>query len=735
MSREYVLQTPPSTEVQLRIDYAGELNEQQLAAVSARPGPALVLAGAGAGKTRTLIYRVAWLLEHGVRPQRILLLTFTNKAAREMMDRVGNLLSGAQPELWGGTFHSIGLRLLRLHADRLGHRPDFTIADREDVKDLLGACIADSGIDVKETRFPKPEVLAEIFSMQLNTGRSLATVIAEEHPSFEPILEEITAIRKRFSDRKRRSGLMDFDDLLVLWKELMQQNEDLRVHYQQRFQWILVDEYQDTNHLQSAIINLMAGTHGNVMVVGDDSQSIYSWRGADFTNILDFPKRHPNAQVFRIETNYRSTPEILALANASIRNNTRQFDKTLQAVRPTGPRPALVAALSSTEQAAFVAQRTLELRDEGVSLERICILYRSHFHALELQMEFTRRNIPFLITSGIRFFEQAHIKDIAAHLKLVANPGDELAFKRLVRMLPGIGGKGADKLWALFNAHMEPRMADLPAVASSPPPSDNDGGDTPPAPDLHGPRASDFLPAVLGALTKAVPAKTTAHWAAFAATVAQLCKPEFRDLPGRCIRHIVDSGYKDYLESNYENPRNRLDELAQLAAYAEQFTSTAEFLSQLALQSNLEAEASAATNEDERVRFSSVHQAKGLEFHAVFVIMLCDGLFPTHRSLDHPDAMEEERRLFYVAVTRAEQELYLCYPLLRAVQGTEGLQQASRFIGELPSTLLEEWNLRSAWNTPPPSRRGASPAAPRQKRPTSTDSDHPDYESGDPDPF
>jgi len=733
MAREYVLKTPPPAEVNLRIDYAGELNEQQLAAVSASKGPALVLAGAGAGKTRTLIYRVAWLLEHGVRPQRILLLTFTNKAAREMMDRVAGLLSGDQPDLWGGTFHSIGLRLLRLHAARLGHRPDFTIADREDVKDLLGACIADSGIDVKETRFPKPEVLAEIFSMQLNTGRTLAQVITEEHPSFEPILEDIRRIRSRFMDRKRRAGLMDFDDLLVLWKELMEKHEDLRTHYQGRFEWVLVDEYQDTNHLQAALIDLMSGVHGNVMVVGDDSQSIYSWRGADFTNILDFPKRHANAQVFRIETNYRSTPEILAVANASIRQNTRQFEKTLRAVRPAGSKPAIVAALSSTEQAIFVAQRALELRDEGVSLDRVCVLYRSHFHALELQMELTRRNIPFLITSGIRFFEQAHIKDIAAHLKLVANPGDELAFKRLARMLPGIGGKGADKLWAIFNAHIEPRMADLPAVASTPP-SDNDGAGGP-APDLHGPRASDFLPPVLGALTKAVPAKTAPHWAAMAATLSQLCKPEWRDLPGRCIRHIVESGYDDYLESNYENPRNRVDELGQLAAYADQFQSTAEFLTQLALQTNLEAEAAPANDvpDDERIRLSSVHQAKGLEFHTVFVIMLCDGLFPTHRSLDHPDAMEEERRLFYVAVTRAEQELYLCYPLLRAVQGTEGLQQASRFIGELPSNLVEEWNLRSAWNSPPPSRKSAP--APPTPRSSSPDSDHPNYESGEPDPF
>ena len=723
MAREYDLQMNRSTS-DLRIDYAGELNEQQFAAVTAPPGRSLVLAGAGSGKTRTLVYRVAWLLEQGVFPQRIMLLTFTNKAAREMMDRVATLLQGDTPQIWGGTFHSIGLRLLRLHADRIGYRPDFTVADREDVKDLLASCIAESGVDVKATRFPKPEVLGEIYSMALNTGQSVRELIAREHPNFEPLAEDILRIRGLFADRKRRSGLMDFDDLLVLWRELLEKNEDLRTTWQRRFEWVLVDEYQDTNHLQASLIDLMSAHHGNVTVVGDDSQSIYSWRGADFANILDFPRRHTGAQVFRIETNYRSSPEILAVANAAIASNRRQFQKTLHAVRPSGPRPIVVPALSATEQSLFIAQRILELRDEGIPLDRMAVLYRSHFHALELQMELTRRNIPFLITSGIRFFEQAHIKDVAAHLKLVTNPLDELAFKRLIRMLPGVGAKGADKIWNLFCLQLEPRLADLPAFASSPP-SDNDGGQPP---SLHGPRAADFLKPVLGAITRALPAKATEDWISLAATLARIAEPEWRDNPGKCIRHIIKSGYERYLESSYENPQNRLDELGQLAGYADQFTSTAEFLNQLALQTNIEAEAAASTEnaETEKIRLSSVHQAKGLEFQVVFVIMLCDGLFPTHRSLDRPEALEEERRLFYVAVTRAEQELYLTYPLLRVVQGGDGLQQVSRFIGEIPRELVEEIQLRPVWGRPDPRR---------SQRPTPSDQEHPDYESGEPDPF
>ncbi|MFO1458308.1 MAG: ATP-dependent helicase [Verrucomicrobiota bacterium] len=705
MSREYELRTFEAP-ANLRIDYARELNEQQLAAVSARPGPCLVLAGAGAGKTRTLTYRVAWLLEHGVAPERILLLTFTNKSAREMMQRVHDLIGGDLSRLWGGTFHSVGLRILRRHADRLGYRPDFTVADREDTKDLLAACITEAGVDVKARRFPKPEVLGELFSLAVNTARPLADLVAGEYPDFAELTATFDDIARRYAERKRVAGLMDFDDLLTLWLRLLREHEEIRDVYGRRFQFVLVDEYQDTNRLQAELLDLLSARHGNLMAVGDDAQSIYSWRGANFANILGFPERRANTQVFRIETNYRSTPEILALANAALAANTRQFPKHLQAVRDPGTRPALVVCNDAGEQAAFIAQRVLELRDEGRRLDQICVLYRSHFHAMELQMELTRRNIPFFITSGIRFFEQAHVKDVAAYLKLITNPRDELAFKRLVRMLPGIGGKGADKLWMRFHEALGP-IPDAPPPPAPVPVSDNDGGDgsdltDAPVPD---PPPIPVAPA-LSAIAAAVPKKTATAWAQFTATISQGEAEAVRHSPSALIRLVVEADYADYLKATYENARNRLEDLEQLANYAAQFRGCADFLSQLALQTNLEAEEGAGRSrrdDEERLRLSTVHQAKGLEFEAVFVIMLCDGLFPGSRSLDSLDALEEERRLFYVATTRARDELYLTYPLVRTMQGGTTIQQRSRFLGEIPKDLVDEWNLRPtpAWHSTP----------------------------------
>src|SRR5471032_3538627 len=454
MSHEYVLK-PFTSEIRLNIDYARELNEQQLAAVTAPPGPALVIAGAGSGKTRTLTYRVAYLLEQGIPAERILLLTFTNKAAGEMMRRVSDLLGHELRALWGGTFHSIGARILRLHAETLGYQRDFTILDRDDAKDLIKACMADAQIDKKDKHFPKPDVLNEIFSLAANTHKTIQELVDGQFSYFSEFAPQIADQQKRYTARKRATNGMDFDDLLALWLKLLQENAEVREHFQRRFQFILVDEYQDTNKLQGDLIDLLAARTKNVTVVGDDAQSIYAWRGANFLNILEFPKRYPNAKVFKIETNYRSTPEILKVANAAISANVNQFAKELAPSRKSGMKPALVACVDAAQQSAFIAQRVLELRDEGVAMNQIAVLYRSHFHALELQLELTKRQIPFSITSGIRFFEQAHIKDATAWLKFVVNPRDEIAFKRLAQLLPGIGGKGAEKLWLKFDAELK----------------------------------------------------------------------------------------------------------------------------------------------------------------------------------------------------------------------------------------------------------------------------------------
>jgi DNA helicase-2/ATP-dependent DNA helicase PcrA len=678
MSRDYVLQ-PFQPPVNLHIDYAGELNPQQLAAVTAPPGPALVIAGAGSGKTRTLTYRVGFLLEQGIPADRILLLTFTNKAAREMMRRVADLLGQELPSLWGGTFHSVGARILRAHAELLGWQRDFTILDREDAEDLIKACLGESEIDVKATRFPKAEVLADIFSLAVNTRKTVTEILAEQYDYFEALAPQIANMGERYTARKRAANAMDFDDLLDLWLRLLRNHPAVAEQYQRRFQFVLVDEYQDTNQLQSELIDLLAARHHNVMVVGDDAQSIYAWRGANFQNILKFPERHPQAKVYKIETNYRSTPEILQVANAAIAANLRQFTKQLAPARKSGVKPALVACLTAAEQAAFVAQRILELREEGGDLNRMAVLYRSHFHALELQLELTRRNIPFSITSGIRFFEQAHIKDVTAYLKFVTNPRDELALKRIVQLLPGIGAKGAGKLWAEYSSKLGAQSA------------------APAGPAESTSRRISLAP-LLQACLPVVPKKSATAWAQFTATVSQLETKPAAGSAAKMIQLVVEAGYEDHLKANYANYRNRVEDLNQLAIFAQQFPTTEEFLSQLALLTNLEAEAAQpAGNDTEQVRLSSIHQAKGLEFDVVFVIMLCDGLFPSARSLDTADGEEEERRLFYVAITRARNELYLSHPLTRMIPGGgDNMQQPSRFLTEIPRELLDEWHLQTS---------------------------------------
>ena len=698
MSRDYVIE-PFRSEINLQIDYARELNPQQLAAVTAPPGPALVIAGAGSGKTRTLTYRVAYLLEQGIPADRILLLTFTNKAAGEMMRRVADLLGRNSASLWGGTFHSIGARILRQHADLLGYRRDFTILDRDDAKDLIKACIAEAGIETKGTHFPKPEVLCEIFSLAVNTHKSTADILEEQFDYFEQITRLVADVQKRYIARKRATNAMDFDDLLALWLRLLQEHADVREHYQRRFQFILVDEYQDTNKLQSDLIDLLAERHHNVTVVGDDAQSIYAWRGANFQNIFKFPKRHPDAKVFKIETNYRSTPEILKVANAAIAANRDQFTKILTPARKSGLKPALVTCADAAQQAAFIAQRVGELPEEGVNLNQVAVLYRSHFHALELQLELTKRNIPFSITSGIRFFEQAHIKDATAYLKLIANPQDELAFKRIVQLLPGIAAKGADKLWKIFSAKMEGTASSVPNNSPLTRPS---ATFSPPGGERDGARgARQVLATALTSCAKSVPAKAASAWKQFVETISQLEDATVRQSAAKMLRLVMDAGYDDYLKENFANYRTRLEDLEQLAVFAYQFGSVEDFLTQLALLTNVEAEDGDPANRDaEQIRLSTIHQAKGLEFDVVFVIMLCDGLFPSARSMENDEGEEEERRLFYVAITRAKNELYLSHPLMRASfsnSGGDSMQRPSRFLSEIPRDLLNEWNLRSRY--------------------------------------
>jgi DNA helicase-2/ATP-dependent DNA helicase PcrA len=458
---------------------------------------------------------------------------------------------------------------------------------------------------------------------------------------------------------------MDFDDLLEKTLSMLQQHQGIAAFYRRQFQFILVDEYQDTNKIQADLVDTLALDHKNVMVVGDDAQSIYSWRGANFQNILEFPKRYPDAQVFKIEMNYRSVPEILDVANAAIAANVQQFRKHLSPTRESNAvKPALVALNDGSEQAQFVAQRILELRDEDVDLNDIAVLYRAHYHAIELQLELARRGIPYQITSGIRFFEQAHIKDVTAFIRFVANPRDEVAFKRMVKLLPGIGNRSAENLWRAWESAL------------------NERGEIP----SWGERL----------LSMTVTARSKKAWEQLAHTLDEIAPGGQPNPPSEMITSIVEAIYDDYAKVNFANYELRREDLNQLAAFSRQFKDVHEFLAQLALISNVDAEATPNQGADkEAVNLSTVHQAKGLEFQVVFVIWLSDGMFPSSRSLDTRDALEEERRLFYVAITRARDELYLTYPHMRLTGGYgDVFQRPSRFLQEIPNELVEDWQVQ-----------------------------------------
>ncbi len=668
MTRKFIIKTEPTKATSL-VNYREVLNPEQHAVVMAGKGPLLVIAGAGSGKTRTVTYRVARLIEAGVSPARILLVTFTNRAAREMLSRVETLVAADVRRVWGGTFHSIANRILRRHAASLGYESNFTILDAEDAKDLLDACIEEAAIDTQARRFPKAEVLNEIFSFATNTDTPIAQLIAARYPHFEPLTAQIERLDKLYQQRKLERNAMDYDDLLVNWKRLLIEKSEIAAVYREQFEHILVDEYQDTNTLQSEIIDLLAEKHRNLMVVGDDAQSIFGWRGANIENIFRFKDRYPDAQVMKLETNYRSTPEILMLANASVSQNKKQFSKYLQPIRPSRNfTPALIPARDADQQASFVAARVLELRDEGVPLEEMAVLYRSHFHALELQLELTRRGIPYEVRSGVRFFEQAHIKDVTAWLRLIVNPRDEIAWKRVLKLIPKVGNATAARVWEKLACSEEP----LALVKTD-------------------------------ALNEVLPRGAVTGWHEFVDLVRALIAPETIDAPAKQIELILERGYDDYLKANYENAEAREEDLRQLANFAGRYDTTANFLSELALLNTERFSPPGGTtgedvvmggDEDECLTLSSVHQAKGLEWRVVFVIWVADGRFPSARSLRDTEGEEEERRLFYVALTRAKDELYVVYPLIESERARQTvIQRPSRFVTEVPRELFEIWDV------------------------------------------
>ena len=676
MPRKYEIKnTSPANRT--GIDFRAELNAEQFAAVTSRPGAALVIAGAGSGKTRTLTYRVAYLLDNHIDPQNVLLLTFTNKAAKEMLDRVKDLVPFDLSSLWGGTFHSIGNRLLRKHADLVGLERNFSILDRDDQKAMMKLAISEAGVDTKSKRFPKPDVLIDIFSYAMNTREEVSEVVPWRYAYFAELTEEIENVGAAYTDLKLKSNSADFDDLLFLPYRLFKENPDVLAAYQERFKFILVDEYQDTNLLQAELIDMLANKHKSLMVVGDDAQSIYSWRGANFENILKFSDRYAKAKTYKIETNYRSVPEVLNAANACIANNKNQFPKALQPARKSlEGMPVLANVADPRMQASFVAQRVLELRDEGTPLEEIAVLYRAHFHSMEIQMEFTRRDIPFRLTSGLRFFEQAHIKDVAAFMRFAVNPRDQVSFHRLVLMLPGIGARTAERLWRQWETAL-PTSGQVKSFAKL---------------------LMAFKP----------PAKAAKAWEQFAYTVDELAPDGKPTSPTQMIYSVMEGSYDDYMRAAFTNYEHRRQDLQQLEVYAEDQKNVEDFLTNLALLGGVDVAKNDAEEKDsEAITLSTVHQAKGLEWDVVFAVWLADGKFPNDRAIDDedPDTEEEERRLFYVTLTRAKNELYLIYPTIWPTphSGSQ-LQQPSRFIQELDVELFDVWDIGSEsadpWDVP-----------------------------------
>lgn len=636
-----------------KIDFAADLNEEQLAVATAPGGPMLVVAGAGSGKTRALTYRLAWLVHNGVDPSRIMLVTFTNRAAREMLSRVEVLVRQKTRDIWGGTFHHIGNRILRQYGKVTGISPDFTILDREDSRDLMASCVQEAGVDIRRRRFPRKAVLVATSSFVQNTLEPLEDVLARRYPMFLQDANEIEKVLTLYATKKRQRQLLDFDDLLTGWLRLLADHKDIRDILSEQFLHILVDEYQDTNAIQGAIVDLLASKHRNLAVVGDDSQSIYSFRGASFENIISFKERYPGAGQYRLETNYRSTPEILAFANASIAHNKRRLPKRLCTKRPAGLRPAVVTTHDHYVQARFIAEYILHLLDQGRSLNSVAVLYRSHWHSLEIQLELQRRNIPFYVRGGLRFFEQAHMKDILCFMRIIQNQNDELAWLRVFKMLPRVGSAVSRRLWQHIS------RADNPIKSAC------------------DPTAANLLPAGVRPL-----------YLDFTSLVKKL--PGVNS-PAEIIDTLLSEFYDDYLVSHYEGADLRRLDIRGLADFAAQYNTLEAFLADVALAGEFSGETVlTGPVEQEFATLSTVHQAKGLEWAVVFVPWLADGRFPTDLALNTKEDQEEERRVFHVAVTRAKDEVYLVVPqVCRNRARSLVMMKPSRFLTEITEDLTE----------------------------------------------
>ncbi|GAC1515082.1 MAG: ATP-dependent helicase [Gemmatimonadaceae bacterium] len=610
-----------------RRELTTELNAEQAAAVTHRGGPLLIIAGAGSGKTRTLVYRVAHLIEKGVRPERILLLTFTRRAAQEMIGRVERLTGGSAARVHGGTFHAAGHRFLRAYGEQAGLTGGFSIMDGGDAVDLMGLARTSANVSAKEKRFPRKETLHYLYSRHINAERSVEEIVRGEYPQYIDQLERIVSIFAEYVRRKAARNLVDYDDLLFFWSLMVAPATAIGDQIAALYDHILVDEYQDTNVLQARILRGMCRTHTNLSVVGDDAQSIYAFRGASFRNILEFPQQFPGTVVITLEQNYRSTQPILDATNLLISRATERFSKVLWTAREGGDKPWLITARDEPMQTRFVVDRVLELHEAGTPLRDIAILFRAGYMSADLEIELAARNIPFEKWGGLKFLEAAHVKDVVAFVRVLENPRDEVSWYRLFRLLPGVGDVTARQAIEA----LQRGLWDVRSLAAFTPP--------PRARDAH-----ERLTLLLQLLTDRV---------------------ETDEAPLSAEIGTIREFYDDILRSQYDRAEPRLADLDQLQAIAAGFPSRGPFLAALALEppAGTQDLASGGTAEDDLLVLSTAHSAKGKEWDAVFVISAVDGLFPLARSAGSGEELEEERRLMYVAMTRARNHLAIVYPL------------------------------------------------------------------------
>ncbi len=651
--KKYVLKksTAQNTQIQYKIDYEKDLNPAQLEAVKTKDGAVLVIAGAGSGKTKTLTYRVARLIESGIKPDNILLLTFTKKAADEMLNRAVMILDSRCEKVAGGTFHSFSNYILRKYSDCLELRNNFTIIDRADAEDVINHIRAQVAVK-QEKRFPRKGTILDIYSKAVNKNMSAEAVIESEYNQFAHCVEKINEISKQYISYKRENSLLDYDDLLLYLRTLLQSNDEIRKKLSNQYKYIMIDEYQDTNSLQADIIRLLASEHNNVMAVGDDSQSIYSFRGANFRNILDFPAIFPNTKIIKLEQNYRSSQNILALTNEVISRAKEKYTKNLFSTIEHPEKPALICTNDMQTEAEFVAQRVLELQEDDISLNDIAVLCRSARMTYNLEIELAKRAIPYRKFGGLKFIETAHVKDVIAHLRVVLNPNDIISVNRILLLLDGIGAQSAMKL--------------LPVVAK-------ENLDT----------EKMMLPVK----------KNTDGIKKLFTTIEQQRK--YLMNPAAVVDNIL-AYYEPVLMEKYDDYQKRLKDLEHFRYLSEQYKNLEDFLSDLALEppDSSVSEVEDGAQPDEYLTLSTIHSAKGLEWKAVFIIGAVDGRFPSVYSFNSEEELDEELRLMYVAATRAKSYLYITYPIDMFDHATGMvLSKPSRFLDGIQDDILERWAL------------------------------------------